>query len=73
MFLGEPLGVAGTAVAMRQARALGLVPPFAMRVHDVVFRLWVSADVLSAYAAQSPTLGRLLGGEAAVDNEVVRT
>ena len=60
VFLGEPLGSAGAAVAVRQAAALRLHAPMDTAVHGRVLKLFVRADVIFQYMASSPSLSRYL-------------
>ena len=60
VFLGAPLGAAGAAVAVRQARALRLAVPNDTTIHGRVFKLFIRADVIRGYIDSSPTLKRLL-------------
>lgn len=60
VFLGEPLGAAGSAVALRQAKALKLDAPMDTALHGRVLKLFVRADVIRAYMLSSPTIARLL-------------
>ena len=59
-FLGEPLGAAGAAVALRQAKKLRLDLPQNTSFHGRVCRLFIRADVIERYIASSPTLAQLL-------------
>ena len=60
IFEGEPLGAAGAAVALRQAKMLRLDVPNNTTLYGRVFKLFVRADVLRSFLANSPTLAALL-------------
>lgn len=60
IFEGEPLGAAGAAVALRQAKMLRLDVPNNTTLYGRVFKLFVRADVLRNFLSSSPTLAALL-------------
>ena len=59
-FLGQPLGAAGAAVALRQAKQLRLDLPAYTHFHGRRMHIFIRADVVSDYMAGSPTLAKLL-------------
>ena len=59
-FNGEPLGGAGAAVALRQARTIGLAEPTLTACDGRVFKLCIRGDKIAKYLAGSPTLARLV-------------
>jgi hypothetical protein len=59
-FLEEPLGAEGAALALRQAKTLGLGLPAYQRIHGRAFRLFVRGDVIRTMLANSPTLASLI-------------
>lgn len=63
LFMGEPLGVAGSAVAVRQARSLQLAEPEDTVLHGKAFRLLIRGDVIRDFLASSPTLAKAVVGE----------
>ena len=68
-FLGAPLGAAGAAVAVRQARALKLDAPVDASAHGQPLQLFVRADVIRAYMASSPSLAKLLAAVPESDDD----
>ena len=54
VFLGQPLGAAGAAVAMRQARQLRLDVPENTSFHGRVFKLFIRADVIEEAGTVRP-------------------
>ena len=59
-FRGEPLGPAGAAVAVRQARALGLNAEASTELDGHVFKLVFRADVIVDVLSRSPRLQKLV-------------
>ena len=60
LFEGEPLGAAGAAVALKQAKLLRLDVPDNTTLHGKVFKLFVRADYLRNLLANSPSLAALV-------------
>ena len=60
LFCGEPLGAVGAAVAVRQAKVLGLDVPSPSDLHGRVFKIFLRSDRVASMMESSPTLAQLI-------------